>query len=700
MKEYDYDQGLLILQNTIQYKTEHQDYKRTCELADLYTKYTTGENIDDLLIQFTPREDKLLFDQRVRLTKAITPDIVNTICNPMYKVGRTTAKIDITWKDAQKTEANKKTLLEYLDNYYGEDSLITYLSSRLVELDGTDPNTFIVTEFSGEFNPDDATAEKPKPYPFEVSASEAVNFEYINNTLTFLIVRNKIKYADVANKLQDGFKFTIYLTNNSITATQICVETADKFITPEYLILYPGSFIFYTYKDSMMKDKDAAFVMTPYEQNSKVVPARRIGTKRDLMTRGRTCVSMIHPAMPYLFKCMKSVSEFDITNAQHIFPQKYQYSDACEGQFVKGNSLGCHGGTNNEGKQCQACEGTGQKVHKAAHDVIYKRMPKDPKDFVGLDKLTHYDHPPIDLLKFMEEISFDRWKRMSLSAVYNGDTYISQSHEKAIIVSKTAKEANIDLESVYDTLKSYADNFSMVWRHIVKIIAAYVDLADDLSVTHEFPRDFKMKPLSMLLADLQAANTGDLPPQIKKAITKDIAHSLYVDNPRELLKIETKEKFYPFNGKAQLEIQFILANDLAMECDRVLYANFETIFSELELEALNSKTPIDFYKLSYDLQMTLVTAKVNEYITAIASGTFIDRAKALAPETPTDPNLLFDIEDQVTIKPGMEQDPTHAGITFTVKEADSSTEGGIYSLHSPDYSSLISYCGNNLLMVN
>jgi hypothetical protein len=66
----------------------HADFERVTNLAETYRIYITGLDIDKKLVQYVPREDKELFEQRVRLTKSITPAVASSVRQPFNKVAR------------------------------------------------------------------------------------------------------------------------------------------------------------------------------------------------------------------------------------------------------------------------------------------------------------------------------------------------------------------------------------------------------------------------------------------------------------------------------------------------------------------------------------------------------------------------------------------------------------------------------------
>lgn len=592
------EQGKVLLRKTIQQNLRHQDYNRVVDIADSYKKYTTGEDIETLLRQFVPRESDELFKQRKLITSITTPDITNTLTTPMYKVGRTISNSTIVWGDKEKTVTNRNILNSAASNFWGDASVEKYLTYRMPSLDSTDPNSFIVVEFDGEVDP--AKPEtKANPYPFEVNSKEAINYKYINNKLQFLIVLNEDRY-------------TMYLENDSIVAIEIQKENVA-----ELILQFPNAEIWF--KDESKKESTSIYFVQVFNHNAGKIPARRVGSILDVQTRNRTCVPLIHPAKCYFDKAIKTVSEFDITNALHTFPKVFRYGNRCPGDMKKG--IICNEGkTMTEESNCPICKGTGWSNQTTTASEVIVAAPKDLKDMVSLDMMMAYKSPPIDLVDFQKKYGLYELKELAIKAVYNGETFVSNT------VAATATEKSIDLDSVYDTLKPFADSWSSMWVHIYTLIASYRDLGEGLKIEHAFPKDFKMKSLSMLLDDLQKANNSGAASYIKQSINHDIAKKVYADQPSELLKIQTKEMFHPFNGKSENEVNYILSNDLVSRFDKVLHAMFDKFFFDIEKEV----GELNFYEMEFSKQKEALTKKVEAYIASIDGDNFDSTAEAFS----------------------------------------------------------------------
>lgn len=614
---FDLIKGREILNQTIIGDLRHRDYEKVTKLAEEYTKMVTGENIDTLLKRFTPRENEEAFKQRVQLSQLTTPDICNSITIPLYKIGRAHANYSVNWKSATDVEKNKSELNDLLNKFYGDESVDNYLANRLPELDATDPNSFIVVEYKEEVDPTDSST-KANPYPFEVNSTEAINYRYINNELQFLIVLLTFTESDGKGKEIQLKKYTQYLENEAVVATQIQKENVDAFKAKN-----PKTEIFMTMPEDA-KNSDY-YGVEVFEHKAGRIPARRVGTRRDKTTRWRTCVPMMHPAYSYLKKSIKTVSEFDLTNCLHVFQKLVQYDEVCPGNVQK--KITCSHGKQADGKtDCTECEGTGWKNHKSSSDIVRVRLPKDPTNLAPLNNYMAYFAPQMELLKFQKEFGLYELKQLSIKAVYASDIYVSDS------IAKTATEKNIDLDSVYDTLKSFADNWSAMRVHITYCTASIRDIDKDLTVVHKFPNDFKMETLDMLLDYLQKINTSGAPPFIKRGIVQKISEKIFRDKPLELLAQEVKERFFPFNGKSIDEINNIMLNDLTTMYNMILYANFETIFQELEDE--NNTEEVNFYGMEKTLQKEKLKAKVDALMLEITTAATNKRAASFSAQLP------------------------------------------------------------------
>lgn len=595
-----------ILTDTVKNNIYHKHYKHVIEYANKLNILITGDNMRELLKKFSRREDDVQFNQRVELTNAITPAVSSSIMTPFYKVGRSNNVINkITFESSENYDEKISYVTEAEKYYNGDKSLHRYLETRLVELNFSDPNSFIVTEFdSPEIGAQGELLSKVEPRPFEVSSKNAINYFYKNNILQWLIVKSDSVYLNSKDEEIKGYNYTIYYPDIAIKFTQIDLTSE---------LIKVGQLISYDSEDGVEQyyrvDKHRFFKVENFEYNAGHVPAVIVGYKPDLSTNGETKASPMHDALCYFMKSIKAVSEFDLTMALHAFPQKFQYVNRCMGF----NNLGCNNGQTTDGATCTKCGGTGFAIHSSAQDGVVMRIPKDKQDIIDLQQLVHYESPPIDLLNFQDEFIF-QLKNEARQAVFNSEIFTKAD------VSKTATELSISMESVYDTLFPFAENFSKVYKDILYVIASFVDVKD-IVIEHRFPKDFKFKTTYDLLTELKVANESGAPGYVRTEISMDIAQQQYVDKPEELRRIEFKRMYYPFPDKSQTEIAFIISSDLTTKYNKILYANFDNIFLKLEKEA--EEKGQYFYDYTSVVQQQLISNSVNKMIEEISGESIV-----------------------------------------------------------------------------
>lgn len=563
--------GLEVVIDVIWKNKVHQDYKRVTELADLYYKLVTGDGIDDLLKQIITRETDEEFDQRKKITESVCPAILNSTKLPFQKATR---KAPIVRMIDFEGDADKKKLEieEFIKSYWGDKSLEQYLEYAFTDYNYIDPNAFLITEFTA-FDP---LKEKAKPYPFIVTSSEAIMYEYHNEILDYIIVKLPITYLDKGTP-QPGFKYTIYLGMDTIELTQVSEDQKMN--------------------EDVIEIEKKYYQVVYFEPKNEKVPAIRLGFIRDAETKGRTFVSLFHHVLAYLKKTFKIDSELDLSTSMCAFQQRYAYVSPCK-------NPGCNKGELIGGGMCPDCHGTGQQeFHRGTMDIVTLTLPKDPAEMVDLDRLLVYKGPLIELLTFQQEY-IEYLKKSVHAMMFNADLFTRAE------VSVTATEKVLETDNLNDTLYPFARHYSSVWEFVVKDIATFIDLSQGLKVQHKFPNDFKMKGLLELMTELKMAKDAAASTSTISAIEDDINEILYSDRPEELKEMRIKNEINPFRGVANADIRFIISQNNVPLDKRTLWENFESIFQDLEVENQNPW----FYDLAYTKINELVKAKTLEYV--------------------------------------------------------------------------------------
>jgi hypothetical protein len=585
-------QAVALLQDIVESGKRHQDYKHVVSLATLYRQIITGTGSEKLLQQFVKRETEVEFKLRTDAFVNITQAVARKVMTGFYRVGRLdNANKVLTFSEAENNiEKRLQRLTDTLTSFYGASDLDDYLATRFVQLSFTDPNAFIAIDFKAF----DDRYEVAKPYPVELPSASVIDFEYKNNQLEYLAWLKSVYLTPkkAGEKPIEAPSYTLYIQDYAIRLTEQ-PDNAATIEGAEYLTLTNGRYRLET-----------------FNSGGGVVQAIRVGYENDLDTDGRTKVSPLHAALPFFKKMVKNVSEFDLSTCNHVFPQKVSLALPCEGA----PNDACSGGKNMEGATCSVCNGTGfSSSHRSAQDEIVLPMPdRHTVNPVKVNEVLAYFTPPVELLKFQDE-QIEKLSTKVLDTIYGNDILAKTT------VAQTATERTDKKDEMYNALYPFAKQYSSIYRFAVKLCAAFTDNDKGLVVVHEFPKDFKLKTTTELLADLELATKSGAPAFVIQAIHKDIADKLFIDDEEAHLEYLVKSKFTPFLGKDVKEVQFILTSGYARIEDRILYTHSDTVFDELKQEVPN------FFKLGYTQQWALIKKKIE----AIAPALEMNTAKAL-----------------------------------------------------------------------
>ncbi|WP_313418815.1 hypothetical protein [Sphingobacterium multivorum] len=571
------EQAKEIIIDAIENKTTHANYKRVCNLAKLYAQLITGESIGDLLKRYERREDEEAFTQRVELTITTVEALSKSVMNPFEKVLRTDPLVKrIESRDQSNIDILTDKLMTFYNSENQNSGLDYWLQTRFKSLSFLDPNAFIVIEWDAFDN----NYERASPYPYEVPSSQAINFEYKNNSLQWLLDRKPIKYKDDDGKTKkDGYKFTLYAIGFVIAFERV----SDNYLPQGNEVIWKTA-------------GGEKYAVREHNTLLEVVSAFPVGYIGDERTKELTYVNPFQSAVSWFKKSINLDSEADLSKTLHAFPQKFQYVQKCIGT----SNYPCRDGMDHEGRVCSKCNGSGIAVHTSAQDAVYLPIPKRPEDMVDLDKLMVYKAPPIDLLQFQEDI-IDKYEQKVHATVFNTLSLIKKT------TVATATERDQDMDNVYDTLHPFAEKITAVWSTVVQLIAAITETAtDDLLIDMRYPNDFKLKTIGQLIEDLKTANDSGAPSFVRAKLNNDIAEQTFIDQPEEFEKHQVKQLFYPFPGKTDSEIDTLLSLDLVTFRDKILYANFEKLFRKAEKENTG------FWQFQFDKQESIIDKYLDE----------------------------------------------------------------------------------------
>lgn len=595
----DIAEKLKKIRKLIKSNKKHGDYQRTVELAREYKAHITGVGLDKFLRRFAQREDEAMFAQRKRLTNSISQSVASSLKKPFYKVARNK---NIKAKIQLNGDVTREDIVEkMMAGFYGTNELNTrgldyWIRNRFIELTFSDPNAFIMIEWKPK--PEN---EPFAPYPYEITSENAFYYKYEQGVLETLFSRQKetMYYIDKegVEREQTIDAYTMYEIGSSLKL----VEYDPKYYAAEGINVDPV-------RQAIYEENGKHYIATLSITNLEFIPAFRVGYDRDDVTEGRTFVNPFESAMPYFRKALKAVSELDLSITLHTFPQKLQYVQKCTGESKVKK---CNNGRLTDGSECAKCKGTGLQVATSGQDAILLPMPEKSAlkdELIDLDKLVAYKTPPIELIKFQDEY-VKGLKTDAHLATFNSNQLLAYDPQFA----KTATEVDSNTEGIYDTLFPYTEKYSEVWKTIVKIFVKLTGYMNDFELIHIFPTDLRLKSMTVLMNELKAANESEAPSYFRDAILEEIATQVFEGDELGKLKHYVRHRFFPFAGKTEKDIQFLMASPYVSNFTKVLYANFEAIFTDIE------KANPDFYKLKYNEQWDMVNEYTQPYIDEIKS---------------------------------------------------------------------------------
>lgn len=612
-----------IIQDTISFNLRHPDYARTVERAAFYYQILTGKGQDHFIVSYKPRESKEQKKQRVEITNTVTKEVSARV-RSTFKLTKRTDNITkfLGYAESGK-ELELKQVQDRVNDFNKGKSVESYLNERFEYLTFFDPNAFIVTLFepSEDLN---GAQQKPYSFPLEFSSEQAINYEYNNGVLSWIIGQHQktVSYnsgrMNAKTEVKEGFKYFFYGPQFAITYDEIhpkqdqpTDENGDPLPTVE---LQTG-------------DKTRVFVVESFPMQTETAknPAVIVGYLPDELTNGRTYVSPLDPAENIFKDLINQKSEFDLTRALHTFLQKIGYAPRCEFQSEEAGH--CMNGYMSINESiCPDCKGTGLNVHKTTQDVIYIALPEDKDGFLPLSEFIHYVELPEWLPKWQDE-RIDKTEGKVFTAIFNSGIF-----DRATVTA-TATEKRIELENVYNVLSEFGDKYSEIYKHIVHLIAIYAENNKGLAVAHKFPKDFKLETLSELIDRRKAAIEAQAPDEVVRRIDNDIVRKQNLDNPDFLRMVQAKEKFKPFKDKISQETIFIINTLPPTDYSVILWKFFDEIFLNIA-EASN----VPFYILPFEIQTRLINEeveKIRERLEAESVDAIPSREALAAGDIPT-----------------------------------------------------------------
>jgi hypothetical protein len=583
--------------------TPHADYARTVELATDYRRFATG-NVAPLMRRMVRRENDVQFAQRVGWTIETVSSSWNELRTPFYQVARlrggtVTKRFDYA-QAVPTTEAQRRAqrLEAVTDAYYNRKPIENYLAEVLSKsVCMSDPNAWLLTEF-GRF---DFRTQVAQPYPVLVPCEAAVDFTRAAGVVSSFTASSRV--SPTADKL----RYTCYLANEAVDCWPVLwLNDKPLFTMPQ------GAANVVDVVDEATKR--VVYQYRVFTHKAGQVPAMPVGYVIDEATEGRTFVSPLHPALPYLRGMLKVGSENDIVMSQMAFPLKAAYVKDCPGVgVVDGIAHTCQGGTDLKSPtgKCSLCKGEGTlPVPITAAETVTLPFPEIGEELkVKPADMVAYIAPPVEApemqLKYLES------RRLLAKQSVFGTEQAAR-----VAGSDTATQQRIKLDAELTALAPFADQHVSLYVHAATVSAGYADVADQLTVVYELPADLERLSVDDLYDQRRRAVIAGASASTLAVIDRRIAMKELADDPAELNRYIVKCRFVTFLGYPDAWVTQQAALGYISATDRVARTHTDIIFGELELDEPN------FYQLAYRAQVPLVADKIKDIISRLpAAGT-------------------------------------------------------------------------------
>jgi len=565
--------AIQLLYEIIATGKRHALYDRCCELSQEYKAYSLGDGIDEKLHRFTATETEEAFELRKEITVNICKAIVNGSMSVFNRVPRTEA-VKVEWVAKDPVEFQK--VLDYFGRY-GYDQ---YLANRLPKLCEIDPNSFIVYEFNGTDG-----KKLAQPYPYEVYSENAIDYEYKNADLLYLVDWQCVEVPEEFKEQTDKEilnKYTIYTAEGACTYIEQAInkEGITNVFDNESLVNIGEN----TYQ-----------LLIPQPYNLEQTPATQVGYLTDDENNGKCFVNQYHYGIPFLEKILKTNSELDITMARHAHMQKIQYVRKCT---ADGCSIDTDGVYKVDGHCCSTCDGTGIiDVTRGGLEFIYLPLPDSPQDIVSLDNIVKYIQIPVEIANLQR----DYIKEMTdyfRKAIFNTDIFTRSE------IADTATAKILETENLYDTLYLYAVNYAMVKEEGLMIIANIIDR--EITVITRVGKDFKLLNKTELLTMLQTAQAAGANDEVIGLINKELVRAMGGD---EIL-YDLQRRLIPFSGKTKEMVMLTLSQLKTNDRMRLKYMLGNDILKEL------ADNDPKFLELNFKKQKELFEAEIDKFVEA------------------------------------------------------------------------------------
>lgn len=573
----------------VQTGSRHPGYERAEEIRLWASAMMTGkgEVYKQYLHKFRRYEKDGLKLQRERLDVPLTPYV---LARPRKYWAKMSSVENVNFRVTLEKAFEKvgPKILGQLDKFEGQESAFEWLVKALEKANSYDPNSWVIYE---RFTSPEGIEIV---YPWVVGSSDVLDFKVRSGLVEWLFVKRDHQERVAGS---DGKTVSVKLTDYYLYfagGVEELAEWHEGVKEPE------GAAVF----TLQIEGKDQKFWSRSFKNKTTEVPAYWAGCYDDEECPGLGFVTWFEPARHILEDLIRHQNSLKTTEVLHAYARRSEYVRRCEYKGPEGSCEGRGYLDNNREKTCPSCGGAGEYTSPQSEQIVRKiKFPTHAtaQDLIDLSKLSHTETLPTDYPMYLVDRIREDSDRVT-------DSCLSDRAARKDKSEKTAYEVSLDYTDLYDRLWPFGRVVSAHVELLHRVVAQYNSIK--LEVVHNFRRDFRMKTVAEIEADLASARQSGAGYAVIKSLRLQLWAKMYEDNPAEAHREAVRYEWLPWDDKSETEVALIMAARSPLDPDRILRENWRKIFQMIEAE-----TGQKFYGLKWAEQK----AEIDKQVALVAS---------------------------------------------------------------------------------
>jgi len=541
----------------------HKHYYDELKTANLCrTLLGNTEEQQEILLEYTAREDEIQREQRVRLTNTITRSVLSPALAYMEEVVRADGI-----KEEQSGNQNVTTRIQdHFANFYRGENLMRYCFEAAKYAAKLDPNYWTVFAYLTEVNAANNATNIKDIYPIEVPCRDVVDYKFDETgTLQYLCFSRNREVINEQGATQYLPEFYFYGVGYFIHMPEIKAGYSD--VTPKD---------YSTYESARTARK--SYLYRVFDNRTREVPAIRWSAYLSDIFDNEIGCAIYEDAIPLLKSLIRDVSFFDVHKVLHLRAEKFQYVKPCSDIDEESGAMcdgGYYGGLRRQDRMCRSCAGSGKMIQATEQATTTLAWPERKEDVFNLAALTYYAERPLGIIEFFRS-EIDRISMQVMLAIYSQQAVSATNLARV----QTATQATLEFDKINNKLTPFAAiierGYELAWR------IAYNFYGTTGTAMLAFPADFKLQSIDGLIGQYNLAKDAGLPYEIMASIRSDILKKQFKNDPTQVQLIEALEIHRPLKSKRIEEAAIIFQMRDPKDPERQLWEQWDNVVNAMK----------------------------------------------------------------------------------------------------------------------